>query len=143
MSSTNEAVKECLDENPDWQQFFDQTLNAMIEHRKGALYDDPRFPKADPEEANFITRLIDNFKLPKIKTKDPDSNEMALFQSKSSYEDEEAQTRQEDMDRLIQPFLSFEDEGEEVNEEFKVNEVDQKPEYDIGKYSSARNRQKP
>ena len=37
----------------------------MIEHRKGALYDDPRFPKSDPEEANFITRLIDNFKLPK------------------------------------------------------------------------------
>jgi hypothetical protein len=51
----------------------------MIEHRKGALYDDPRFPKADPEEANFITRLIDNFKLPKIKTKNPDSNEMAPF----------------------------------------------------------------
>jgi hypothetical protein len=47
------------------------------------------------------------------------------------------------MDRLIQPYLSFEDEGEEVNEEFKVNEVDRKPEYDIGKYSSARNRQKP
>ncbi len=40
------------------------------------------------------------------------------------------------MDRLIQPYLSFEDEGEEVHEEFKVNEVDHKPEYDIKKYSS-------
>jgi len=28
------------------------------------------------------------------------------------------------MDRLIQPYLSFEDDGEEMNEEFKVNEVE-------------------
>jgi len=51
----------------------------MIEQRKGSLFDDPRFPKADPEEANFITRLIDNFKLPKIQAKTPYFNEIAPF----------------------------------------------------------------
>jgi len=143
MKDKNEAVKECLDDNQDWQAFFDNTLKAMIEQRKGALYDDPRFPKADDEEANFITRLIDNFKLPKVKHSSSDPDEMADFQPKGMYEDDSAQTKQEDMDRLIQPYLSFEDEGEEVHEEFKVNEVERKPEYDIAKYSSNDGRQKP
>lgn len=90
MQSTNEAVKEYFDENSDWQPFYDSTLNAMIEHRKGALYDDPRFPKSDPEEANFITRLIDNFKLPKVKPAATEPDKMVQFQPKSSYEDDES-----------------------------------------------------
>lgn len=68
MKGFNEAVKECLDDNQEWKGFFDNTLKVMIEQRKGALYDDPRFPKSDAEEANFVTRLIDNFKIHKVKS---------------------------------------------------------------------------
>lgn len=143
MKDKNEAVRECLEDNPDWQAFFDSALKGMIEQRKGALYDDPRFPKADTEEANFITRLIDNFKLPNAKRPRANPDDMESFEPKGSYEDDVAQTRQEDMDRLIQPYLSFEDEGEEVHEEFKVNEVEKKPDYDAFKYSSNSGRQKP
>ena len=153
LKERNEAVKECLSDNPDWEQFFTSSLKPQIEHRKGPLFDDPRLPKADPEEQNFFSRLVGNFKLQKPRNKqvvetEDDENNVKLnlnFEPdiKGNYEDDGSFTKQEDMDRLIQPYLSFEDDGEEVIERYEVNEIEKSPEYDINKYSSNDVRQKP
>ena len=59
-------------------------------------------------------------------------------------EEDNSVTNQEDMDRLIQPYLSFEDDDEEVKEDFEVNEIEKQPVYDMNKYSSNENaRHKP
>lgn len=42
LKDKNEAVKECLDENSDWEKFSTEVLKAELDHRKGPLYDDPR-----------------------------------------------------------------------------------------------------
>ena len=43
--------------------FIDDILKPKMSERKGALYDDPRFPKGDGDDANFISRLVGNFKV--------------------------------------------------------------------------------
>ena len=105
MKDKNEAVKECLDDNPEWDKFYTETLKVEIERRKGTLYDDPRFPKADLEEATFISKLVGNFKRQKPRFNDPDVAEEAKFNNekteKSGYEDESSRIKQEDVDRLI------------------------------------------
>lgn len=62
LKSTNEVARECLEDNEEWETFSQTVLAKQIDHRKGPLYDDPRCPKADAEEANFISRLVGNFK---------------------------------------------------------------------------------
>ena len=62
LKDKNEAVKECLDENDDWEKFSTEILKAELARRKGPLYDDPRQLKADSEEANFISKLVGNFR---------------------------------------------------------------------------------
>lgn len=144
LKEKNEAVKECLDDNSEWEAFYSESLKKQIEHRKGPLYDDPRCPKADSDEANFMSRLIGNFQPKKksISTIEGPDSEDTMFNLKMTHRDaDEVETNQEDVDRLIQPFLSFEDDGDEDGGGFEVNDVT--PDYDINKYSSNSVRQKP
>lgn len=152
LKTKNEAVRECLEDTDEWDIFVSTSLKKQIEHRKGPLYDDPRCPKADSDEANFMSRLVGNFKPRKRSTvEDPDADEADVNLKLAHHEqnvrgeleaaEEDTQTKQEDMDRLIQPFLSFEDEGDEDAGGFEVNDIS--PEYDANKYSSNTVRNKP
>lgn len=52
----------------------------------------------------------------------PDDDEIGLTLSKPNKVNDEMDTNQEDMDRLIQPYLSFDDDDEETKGDFEVNE---------------------
>lgn len=52
----------------------------------------------------------------------PDDDEVGLTLSKPNKVNDEMDTNQEDMDRLIQPYLSFDDDDEETKGDFEVNE---------------------
>lgn len=39
-------------------------MDPSVENMTGVLYDDPRQPTADEEEASFLGRLVGNFKSP-------------------------------------------------------------------------------
>ena len=45
LRTKNDIVKAYLDGHACWDQFVEVTLKPQIDHRKGALYDDPRIPK--------------------------------------------------------------------------------------------------
>jgi hypothetical protein len=68
---------------------------------------------------------VGNFKVKPttISEKDnPDDDEIGLTLSKPNKVNDEMDTNQEDMDRLIQPYLSFDDDDEETKGDFEVNE---------------------
>jgi len=68
---------------------------------------------------------VGNFKVKPttISEKDnPDDDEIGLTLSKPTKVNDEMDTNQEDMDRLIQPYLSFDDDDEETKGDFEVNE---------------------
>ena len=48
----------------------------------------------------------------------PDDDEVGLTLSKPNKVNDEMDTNQEDMDRLIQPYLSFDDDDEETKGDF-------------------------
>ena len=52
----------------------------------------------------------------------PDDDEIGLTLSKPNKVNDEMDTNQEDMDRLIQPYLSFDDDDEETKGDFEVSE---------------------
>lgn len=52
----------------------------------------------------------------------PDNDEIKLTLNKPTKVNDELDTNQEDMDRLIQPYLSFDDDDEETKGDFEVNE---------------------
>ncbi len=52
----------------------------------------------------------------------PDNDEIKLNLNKPTKVNDELDTNQEDMDRLIQPYLSFDDDDEETKGDFEVNE---------------------
>ena len=52
----------------------------------------------------------------------PDNDEIKLILNKPTKVNDELDTNQEDMDRLIQPYLSFDDDDEETKGDFEVNE---------------------
>jgi hypothetical protein len=68
---------------------------------------------------------VGNFKVKAttISDKDnPDNDEIKLNLNKPTKVNDELDTNQEDMDRLIQPYLSFDDDDEETKGDFEVNE---------------------
>jgi hypothetical protein len=68
---------------------------------------------------------VGNFKVKAttISDKDnPDNDEIKLILNKPTKVNDELDTNQEDMDRLIQPYLSFDDDDEETKGDFEVNE---------------------
>jgi hypothetical protein len=68
---------------------------------------------------------VGNFKVKAttISDKDnPDNDEIKLTLNKPTKVNDELDTNQEDMDRLIQPYLSFDDDDEETKGDFEVNE---------------------
>ena len=52
----------------------------------------------------------------------PDNDEIKLNLNKPTKVNDELDTNQEDMDRLIQPYLSFDDDDEETKGDFEVND---------------------
>lgn len=62
LAQENITIATILSQNPRWDAFQKQFLFESVQNMLGVLYDDPRSPTADEDEAGFLGRLVGKFK---------------------------------------------------------------------------------